>query len=73
MLHVRKSCVPAPLFPEWEGLGLVELKGQVKESLNTTLLTTSCSLSLSLSLYYLVTLYTSSATQRVKICSVSAW
>lgn len=69
MLHVRKSCVPAPLFPEWEGLGLVELKGQVKESLNTTLLTTSCSLSM----YYLVILCTSSATQRVKICSVTAW
>lgn len=73
MLHVRKSCVLAPLFPEWEGLGLVELKGQVKESLNTTLLTTSCSLSVSLSVYYLVTLYTLSATQRVKTCSVTAW
>lgn len=52
MLHVRKSCVPAPLFPEWEGLGLVELKGQVKESLNTTFLTTSCSLSVSLSVLF---------------------
>lgn len=53
MLHVRKSCVPAPLFPEWEGLGLVDLKGQVKESLDTTLLlTTSCSLSVSLSVLF---------------------
>lgn len=70
MLHVRKSCVPAPLFPEWEGLGLVELKGTSEgipghHPLNYILL--------SLSMYYLVILCTSSATQRVKICSVSAW